>query len=86
LIICIYAATQILSPTEDCDDDTLQGHFAQFKKENNKSFSSAEEDNKRFAIFKSNFKEMVKHNKSGASYTMGVTSLSDLTADEFKSI
>ena len=39
---------------------------------------------RRFNIFSENLKKYEEHNKSGASWTMGVNQFSDLTEAEFE--
>ena len=59
--------------------------FLNFKKENNRLYSSFAEDKIRFAIFAKNFLEVEEHNKSDSTYKMGINQFSDMTEKEFKS-
>merc|ERR1712050_498590 len=63
-----------------------QLQFAQFKEQFGKTYLSRAEHNLRFDIFKTNMKKMEEHNKSGASWKMGMNQFSDLTQAEFESM
>ena len=58
--------------------------FAQFKEKFGKTYLTRSEHQLRFDIFKTNLKKIEEHNKSGASWTMGVNQFSDLTDAEFQ--
>jgi len=59
--------------------------FQNFKERFNKHYSSLEELESRFAIFRSNFIDILFHNADlGQNFTMGVNQFSDLTRAEFK--
>jgi len=60
--------------------------FAQFKEKFGKTYLTRSEHQLRFDIFKTNLKKIEEHNKSGASWTMGVNQFSDLTDAEFQSM
>merc|ERR1712002_295102 len=66
--------------------DYTQLQFAQFKEQFGKTYLSRAEHNLRFDIFKTNMKKMEEHNKSGASWKMGMNQFSDLTQAEFESM
>lgn len=52
----------------------------------NKQYSTMEEREKRFNIFKTNLKAIITHNNnSSVNFTLGVNQFTDLTADEFYS-
>merc|ERR1719370_907194 len=57
--------------------------FAQFKEQFGKQYHTRSEHQRRFNIFSENLKKYEEHNKSGASWTMGVNQFSDLTEAEF---
>merc|ERR1711874_199541 len=59
--------------------------FAQFKEQFGKQYHTRSEHQRRFNIFSENLKKYEEHNKSGASWTMGVNQFSDLTEAEFES-
>merc|ERR1711915_344044 len=60
--------------------------FEEFKKEFGKDYESAEEELKRFEIFKENAKMIAEHNlRQELPYTRGINFFSDLTEEEFKS-
>jgi len=60
--------------------------FAQFKEKFGKTYLTRSEHQLRFDIFKTNLRKIEEHNKSGASWTMGVNQFSDLTDAEFQSM
>jgi len=59
--------------------------FAQFKEQFGKQYHTRSEHQRRFKIFSENLKKYEEHNKSGASWSMGVNQFSDLTEAEFDS-
>merc|ERR1719483_671304 len=65
--------------------DLYKPKFEEFKKEFGKQYETAEEELKRFNIFKTNSKEILQHNRQELSYTKGINFFSDLTEEEFKS-
>merc|ERR1711872_964543 len=80
LVSCLAAAAL----AHNADYTQLQ--FAQFKEQVGKTYLSRAEHNLRFDIFKTNMKKMEEHNKSGASWKMGMNQFSDLTQAEFESM
>merc|ERR1719356_1218612 len=60
--------------------------FAQFKEKFGKTYLTRSEHQLRFDIFETNLKKIEEHNKSGASWTMGVNQFSDLTDAEFQTL
>merc|ERR1711872_1049643 len=76
LVSCLAAAAL----AHNADYTQLQ--FAQFKEQFGKTYLSRAEHNLRFDIFKTNMKKMEEHNKSGASWKMGMNQFSDLTQAE----
>merc|ERR1712123_297493 len=65
--------------------DLYKPKFEEFKKEFGKQYETAEEELKRFNIFKTNSKEILQHNKQELTYTKGINFFSDITEEEFKS-
>jgi len=71
---------------------TEQEYWAGWKKflalesarERHNLYSTKDEHDKRFEIFKENFDKIAEHNKGGHSWTMGITVFSDMTPQEFK--
>jgi C1A family cysteine protease len=59
--------------------------FEQFIQFFDKKYDSIEEFNKRFDIFRDNMEYIINENSKGNSFTLGITSFSDLTVDEFAS-
>jgi len=62
--------------------DELQ--FARFREQFGKTYHTRSEHARRFSIFQQNLRKYEQHNKSGASWTMGVNQFSDLTDQEFE--
>merc|ERR1711935_23820 len=60
--------------------------FARFKEQYGKVYMTRSEQFRRAAVFAENLKNIEEHNKSGASWKMGINEFSDLTAEEFESI
>merc|ERR1711936_744964 len=58
--------------------------FAQSKEQFGKQYHTRSEHHRRFNIFSENLKKYEEHNKSGASWTMGVNQFSDFTEAEFE--
>jgi len=80
LIVACMSVLVMASNEEDFDK------FVQFKNKYQKIYSSRAETTLRATIFAQNLKKIEKHNKSGSSWTMGITEFSDLTDAEFESI
>jgi len=60
--------------------------FARFKEQYGKVYKTRSEQFRRASIFAQSLKKIEEHNKSGASWTMGINEFSDLTAEEFETI
>jgi C1A family cysteine protease len=61
--------------------------FSNFQDRFRKHYSTLEELEQRFAIFRANFVEILIHNADlTQNFTMGVNQFTDLTAEEFKSL
>ena len=58
--------------------DVYKQKFSEFKKEFGKQYETAEEEMKRFNIFKANSKEVLEHNRNQHTYTRGINFFSDL--------
>jgi len=58
------------------------GLWKNFKMTHNKKYSHAQEEMYRFQVFLDNLNFI--NNNQGETYTLGVTSLADLTAEEFR--
>jgi KDEL-tailed cysteine endopeptidase len=60
-------------------------YFSDFQKRFNKNYDSLEELQKRFLIFRMNFKNIVSHNlDTTQNFTLGVNHFTDLTPQEFR--
>ncbi|MQK21441.1 C1 family peptidase, partial [Escherichia coli] len=69
------------------DEDHLlnaEHHFTNFKAKFGKTYSTKEEHDYRFGVFKSNLRRAKKHAKLDPSAVHGVTKFSDLTPSEFR--
>jgi len=60
--------------------------FAKFREQFGKVYKTKSEVYRRATIFAQNLKKIEEHNKSGASWTMGINQFSDLTQEEFESL
>jgi len=60
--------------------------FAKFREQYNKVYKTKSEHFRRSTIFAENLKKYEEHNKSGASWTMGINEFSDLTQEEFEAM
>ena len=58
--------------------------FLNFQKRFNKIYSSQEELNQRFDIFKENLQTIIQHNLEKHNFTMAINRFTDLSATEFK--
>jgi len=58
--------------------------FLNFQKRFNKIYSSQEESNQRFDIFKENLRTIIQHNLEKHNFTMDINRFTDLSATEFK--
>jgi len=66
----------------NCDE---WSQFTNFQTRFGKTYNSFEEMQDRFAIFRSNLKEIINHNLNNThTYTLGINQFTDLTAEEFK--
>jgi len=84
LILCFV----VLALSRKYDDQTLDRDtkaFAAFTKKFDKSYSTVEEKNKRFQIFRSNLRIAEKLNKVSRHAQFGFSKFLDLTKNEFES-
>ncbi|XP_056631174.1 procathepsin L-like [Diorhabda carinulata] len=67
-------------------NETAEDQWKKFKKDHNRNFG-AEEDAKRFEIFKKNLEKIEAHNKlydeGKSTYQMGINDFTDMTEEEF---
>merc|ERR1712064_164428 len=80
----IVAALVSVAVASSLPHDELQ--FAKFREEYGKGYHTRSEHQRRFSIFTQNLRKYEQHNKSGASWRMGVTKFSDLTDEEFEAM
>jgi len=74
----------IVSAVPLVSDDCKQA-FNAFKIEYNRSYDSADEEDKRLQVFAANYKVIQDHNGLNKSYTLGVNEFADQTSKEMKS-
>jgi C1A family cysteine protease len=61
--------------------------FSLFRERFRKVYSSDEETDERFEVFRSNLRSIIEHNiVPGQNFTLGVNQFSDLTPEEFKAL
>merc|ERR1712112_713061 len=82
LLLCSLFAACIAVKTDPYG--ALQ--FARFKEQYGKVYKTRSEQFRRATIFANNLKKIEEHNKSGASWKMGVNEFSDLTSEEFEAL
>ncbi len=58
--------------------------FNAFKAQHGKEYTSVEEENYRLAVFAENLDLVEAHNAKGASYSMAMNHLGDMSGDEFR--
>jgi C1A family cysteine protease len=79
LVLATAIATEFIIPEEES-----QAVFAHYTKKFGKTYS-VDEIFARFNTFRVNYEKIVKHNAANKhSYTLGLTSLTDLTTEEYK--
>merc|ERR1711945_82063 len=71
----VVAALVSVAVASSLPHDELQ--FAKFREEYGKRYHTRSEHQRRFSIFTQNLRKYEQHNKSGASWKMGVTKVSD---------
>ena len=72
--------------TVELEEDLLRNQFDSFISRYRKSYTNSEEYDKRYQVFKDNYKLIEEHNlkKDVLGYTLGMNSFGDLTQEEFK--
>ena len=66
-------------------DDNSWIQFNQFQKRFNKLYTTLDEFEKRFSIFKMNLRTIIEHNSNpNQNFTMSINPFTDLTPEEFK--
>jgi C1A family cysteine protease len=81
VLCCIFFATVALNVKGMTD---VWSHFESFMMRFEKKYSSLEDLDNRFHIFRENFKKIFDHNAGSHNYTLGVNAFTDLTESEFK--
>jgi len=67
------------------DDKSLWSRFTSFQERFNKKYSTLEELETRFDIFRTNLRNIIEHNLvPNQNFTMGINQFTDLTQEEFK--
>lgn len=79
-------STQFVCGQNPSEVDSLDywKSFLNFQKRFNKIYSSKEELNQRFDIFKENLQTIIQHNLEKHNFTMAINRFTDLSATEFK--
>jgi C1A family cysteine protease len=76
---------KLTSAFERNDDSWMK--FTLFQKKFNKFYTTLDELEERFSIFKTNLKAIIEHNLiPNQNFTMGINQFTDLTPEEFKTI
>ncbi|XP_027091485.1 probable cysteine protease RD19C [Coffea arabica] len=77
---------QVVTPDGDDADPLLNAdhHFSLFKTKYGKTYSTQEEHDHRFSVFKANLRRAKRHQLLDPSAVHGVTKFSDLTPSEFR--
>ena len=84
LLSCVFAAEKESSTfTADVNDDRLLKQFQDWMKKYDRSYSSDDEFQKRFGVWKTTNAYIIKRNKEVSSFKLGHNIYSDLTLDEF---
>lgn len=84
LLSCVFAAEKDSSTfTADVNDDRLLKQFQDWMKKYDRSYSSDDEFQKRFGVWKTTNAYIIKRNKEVSSFKLGHNIYSDLTLDEF---
>ena len=76
-----FASARVIPLNETGDHWSL---FQRFINVHDRIYSSEQEFQRRFEIFRENVNYAITHNEKGLSYKLGVTIFSDMTTDEFK--
>jgi len=82
VVLCLLAAAVT---AVKISEEVYQSAFTEFVAEFDKQYS-ASEFFQRFAVFKTNYAHIVRHNTGNHTWSMGVNQFSDLTAEEFEAI
>lgn len=85
LVVCSSATANRLAGDERGDVRmTMMERFQRWKAEFNKSYATAEEEQRRFAVYARNVRYIEATNgEAGLTYELGETAYTDLTTDEF---
>ena len=88
LFLGLFTISQISSAEFLRSDFSLTdewGEFLHFQLKYNKNYQTVSELEKRFSIFRLNFREIIQHNSQvNKNFTLGINSFFDLNRDEFK--
>jgi len=80
VLLCLFG---LLAATALATDAHLKNSFLHFQRKYNKVYSTQEEFNSRFEIFKQNMADAALHQKANPKAKFGVTKFSDLSKEEF---
>jgi C1A family cysteine protease len=81
VLCCIFFATLVFNAKGMTD---VWSHFESFMDRFEKKYSSLEDLENRFKIFRENFKKISDHNAGSHNYTLEINAFTDLTESEFK--
>ncbi|KAK1601070.1 hypothetical protein QYE76_016644 [Lolium multiflorum] len=77
-------AADIHMPYRDKSEEEMRLIFVEWKANMGKTYSSAGEEERRYATFKDSLRRIDQHNAAGIhSYRLGLNNFSDLTQEEF---
>jgi C1A family cysteine protease len=84
LFACLFKSISYSFETPE-DEKSLWSRFTSFQERFNKRYSTLEELESRFDIFRDNLRNIIEHNSvANQNFTMGINQFSDLTHEEFK--
>jgi hypothetical protein len=84
LLLVSLAAADIPIPHREKSEEEMRLIFVEWKAKMGKTYSSAGEEERRYATFKDSLRRIDQHNAAGIhSYRLGLNNFSDLTQEEF---
>ncbi|MFS7999243.1 putative papain protein [Helianthus anomalus] len=72
--------------TNSLTDDAFEALFQSLQATFDKAYSSTEEKDGRFQVFKDNLRFIEEHNSGNHTYMLGLNKFADLTNEEFRTI
>ena len=84
--ICLFVSLFTAKSHASEDEKNIWSRFINFQERFNKKYSTLEELETRFDIFRANLRDIIEHNLiPNQNFTMGINQFTDLTHEEFKS-